>query len=275
MWNKNSPKFLSWGSVMGAVGSAAKTAYELLTLMGETGDTLEEKQRAAFVWFVVFVILIGIAIWVREAELRDIKRGLPVIKLHDYGFEVKEWVSKPPDIAVYIEVKNVPHPKAIDANAEKVYPQITWEDLISGQILEPNPGRWLIPNREKGQMLELQTVNLDANGKAKRLYFGAIEKHDGCIRAIWRNDGDKYLENVFRDDHKHQIILSLTDTKGASAEFIFMISKHQTQIHPYYVFRLDRIGEGGERIEMSKKFNLKDLPDQGNTNKATGVEVSS
>src|SRR5574341_1893450 len=73
--------WVSWGAAIVAIISAAKTAWELYTLVWEIGKTPQENLRVALIWFGLFVFFSFVAIGMRELEIQRIKNARPIMKV--------------------------------------------------------------------------------------------------------------------------------------------------------------------------------------------------
>jgi hypothetical protein len=248
---------LSWGSVLLAVGTAAKTAWELYTLVWDVGKTPQGNLRVVFMWFILFVVCVGVAIFVREFELRSIKNAKPIIKLKGFGFEIKTWKKGPQPYTVeaFIDIYNEPKKGALDASAVGVYPTIVWDDE-SGQEVDRNHGRWWIPNEDQEGAMVLQKVDLEANGMSRRLHFASSNTQSKEIEAVSRAPDRHTERRIHRTSKSFKIKIFLRDNKNTTAEFAFRISLYDIDKSPTTALRLEWLDK--KPIER-KEFDINEL----------------
>ena len=239
-------KFLgAWGAAFIAMVLAAKTAWELLTLVRSPGENLQENYLTIFIWFVLFFFASIVAIFQKEWELRSIKNRRPTIKVDDFGIHTKEWTNLPPTATAYVSFKNEPHSGALDAHAKDVYPNVIWEDE-NGKEITRNSGRWQIPNRNKPGRENLKTADLGANGEPKLFHFAVSTMQDKVIEALWRNDDDQLFLTPLMSSDSFKVTIVLTDSMNIRKKFTFKISIFRTNTPPFKALKLEKIGKWGK-----------------------------
>lgn len=249
----------TWGSVLIAIISAAKTAWELYTLVGDAGQNLEERLLAIFWWFLVFVVMVAIALAQREFELHKIKKAKPIIKLKDFGFEIKTWKDKYPTITAYIRISNTPNTNAIaDTNIYRLFPTITWEDEEGNEVAN-NSGRWFIVNGDEEKKIDMQVVDLESNGMPRKLHFASSDSQSKLIETLWRDDGGITHTKVLRTSDRYKVSISLRDNKNTTAKFIFRISLYKINEHPFTALKLEIYNDKEKKFIDAKSFDFKNL----------------
>ena len=247
---------------MVAIGLAAKTAWEMYTLVGSTGKTLQDHLWTVFWWFIIFVVAVAVAIYERESGLIIIKNAMPIIKLKNFGFEIKQWVKYPPAVCAYIDVYNDPKKgTAKDLTAKNVYARILWVD-DTGKKVDENSGRWFYPNEDQDKLgaISLQTVDLGASGHARRLHFTWSSLQQKLIKLFWRADDKKMMmrQHTTSSSGVYKITICLRDNLGATAEFSFRLSLYQIDMYHTVALRIESLDKNENTIEK-REFDFNEL----------------
>ena len=185
--------------------------------------------------------------------------GKPIIKLVDFGFEIKAWNNGPPSVCAYIDVTNEPKEGSLnDVNSLGVYPTITWTDENS-YLVEENHGRWFIPNEDKTGAIPLQTVDLDANGLSRRLHFTYSISQNMVLQSLYRTSDNKIDSKQRGEQRGYYITIDLKDKRTSKAKFFFRIVPFDTEAWPHYALRLEQIDRMKGKVIRVKEFNLLEL----------------
>ena len=250
---------LSWGSVLLAIVTAAKTAWELYTLAGNAGQNLQEHLGAVFWWFLLFVFAVAIAIYDREKELRSIKNAKPIIKLRDFGFELKTWKVGAPTVTAFIWIYNEPRPNALaDTNVYRLFPTVVWDDDEGNEVAN-NSGRWFIVNGDEDKKIDMQVIDLESSGMPRKMHFASSSAQSKLIETLWRDDGGNTHAEQLRTSDKYKVSISFRDNKNTTAKFVFRISLYKTNKPPYQALRLEIFDSKQKIFVNAKEFDFNDL----------------
>lgn len=210
------------------------------------------------------LIVLGFAclfveILILNLSIFNMNNARPVIKLVDFGFEIKTWKKGPPSVCAYIDVNNEPKDGALnDVNSQGVFPLIVWTDE-HGDVVDKNNGRWFIPNEDQEGAIPLLTVDLDANGLARRLHFTYNISQNLVLQSFYRTQDGKNDAKQRGSPQGYDITISLKDKRTSKAEFYFRIAPVSPEAWPHYALRLERRdGKQGKVVDV-KKFDLAEL----------------
>ena len=225
------------------------------------GDTMlnfagsEYLTYAAFIILFLGVILTNISIYKRE-------NSKPIIKLLDFGFDIKELGSgHPPAVCAFMIVNNQPKKDSLnDVGSTGVNPTVRWIDE-HGDSDNPNRGRWFYTSDEQKRMMdsELLTANLDANGMPRKLHFSYTVSKDWQIQSLWRTESNKIETRKKGSAQGYTIEINLKDKQLSDVAFYFKIARTSTSYYPEYELRLDRLDRKDGKVMDTKKFDLKKL----------------
>lgn len=250
---------LAWGSVLVAILTAAKTAWELYTLAGNAGQNLQEHLWAIFWWFLLFVLAVAVAIYERETELRSIKNAKPIIKLKDFGFEIKTWKVGPPTVVAFIWIYNEPRINATaDTNVHRLYPTVVWEDDEGNEVAN-NSGRWFIVNGDEDKKIDMQLIDLESSGMPRKMHFASSRAQFKLIETLWRDDGGNTHTEQLHTSDKYRVSISFRDSKNTTAKFVFRISLYKTNESPYQALRLEILDGKKNKFMNAKEFDFNTL----------------
>jgi len=250
-----------WGLTFGLILSGVYAVY-----IGEQTFNL----GGILVFAKVFLVLI-IAAWIvfvfivtaakdkkKQDEINnfnELQNSKPIIKLIDYGFEIKGWENGQYTVNAYLDLSNQPKEGSInDVNSKGVYPFIVWTNE-HGKEIDNNCGRWGIPNEDKlhTKISDLQTVDLDANGKPRRLYFTTglyfpSDNNQSKKLYSWWRSLDGYNHSKIIIDSPTYVIVDLKDNRTSTARFRFKIE------HSSNGLTMERINNK-KQVIGSKKFD--------------------
>lgn len=205
------------------------------------------------IWlFVVFMFLqVGVLAWDNWA----MKNAKPIIKLKDFGFEIKRLADKPWSVCAYVDVYNEPKEKAVnDVNAIGVYPNITWVDEHKDTVDENN-GRWFYADEDKAGVDKLLSADLEASGKPRRLHFTYSVNQDMTLHSLWRKENGEDEAKRHGSQFGYYVKIHLKSTNNAKAEFYFQIKFKDTEAWPYQALRLERLDKENGVVDF-KTFDF-------------------
>lgn len=196
----------------------------------------------------------------------------PKITLNDFGFERKHWTDRTHTVNAYIDISNQPQKGSV--NFKGLYPTIVWKNN-QGNEVDKNNGRWAIPNEDRNKMkvTDMQSVDLDANGQPRRLYF-TTDNREGKLYSWWRS-WDGHDKSQLITDSPAYVVIELQDKQALTARFRFKISHSEDSI------AIERVNNKNRPISSSKEFKYeegKELSTESNTEKkrlkySIGIEV--
>lgn len=195
----------------------------------------------------VGLFIIGVLFYL--VRLENTPREKAVLKLKDFGFETKRWEDNTYTANAYIDVSS---PSVSFINT---YPTITWTNEQDAQVDENN-GRWFISNEDRIRITTdaLLSVDLEANGKPRRLHFTTNNK-ERKLYSWWRSP-DGYNKSKLITDSPVYIIIFLEASNGETARFRFRIT------HSSDVLRLERLNNKRQVIESVREFRYTELLDK-------------
>jgi hypothetical protein len=205
-----------------------------------------------YVCLIIEIVILNISI-------NNSNNAKPVIKLMDFGFEIKTWKENPPSVCAYIDVLNEPKEGSYnDVNSMGVFPTIVWTDE-HGEVVDKNNGRWFIPNEDMVGAIPLQTVDLDANGLPRRLHFTYNITQNMVLQSFYRTNDNKNEVKQRGETRGYHITISLKDKKSSKAEFYFRVAPYNTEAWPYSAIRIEQLDKPNGKVVRAKKFDLADL----------------
>jgi hypothetical protein len=171
-----------------------------------------------------------IEIIILNLSITNMNNAKPIIKLADFGFEIKTWKDGPPSVCAYIDVNNEPKEGSVnDVNSLGVFPTIVWTDE-HGDMIDKNHGRWFIPNEDQIGAIPLQTVDLDANGLPRRLHFTYTIFQNMVLQSFYRTNDNKNNAKQRGETRGYLITIFLKDKKTSKAEFYFRVAPLSTRL---------------------------------------------
>ena len=209
------------------------------------------------VWFGYVCLFIEILIL--NLSISNMNNAKPVIKLVDFGFEIKTWKNGPPSVCAYIDVNNEPKEGSLnDVNSLGVFPVIVWTDE-HGDDIDRNSGRWFIPNEDQEGAMPLLTVDLEANGLPRRLHFTYNVSQNMVLQSLYRTNDNKNETKQRGSSRGYDITISLKDKRTSKAEFYFSIAPVATEAWPNYALRIELIDRKKGKVMDVRKFDLVEL----------------
>jgi hypothetical protein len=225
----------------------------ILIWLGTTMNFIVDPNLVIWAGFVCLLI----PIFLLNKEIVDARNEKPIIKLKDFGFEIKEWKDSRPSVCAYIDVINLPKSSTInDVNSRGVYPTITWVDR-NGDTTQNN-GRWWIPNEDQEGAVGQLFVDLDANGLPRRLHFTYSIMQNLGLQALWRS-ADNKMQIKLRANAPYEIKIFLKDKSLSEATFFFRITTIQPETWPNFLIRFQQLDKSNGKVLGTRNFDLAEL----------------
>jgi hypothetical protein len=192
-------------------------------------------------------------------SISNMNNAKPVIKLVDFGFEIKTWKDSLPSLCAYIDVNNEPKEGSLnDVNSLGVFPVIVWIDE-HGDVVDRNNGRWFIPNEDQEGAIPLLTVDLEANGLPRRLHFTYNVSQNMVLQSFYRTNDNKNETKQRGSSRGYDVTITLKDKRASKTELHFRVAPVTTEVWPYYALRMERIDKERGKVVEVRKFDLADL----------------
>jgi hypothetical protein len=226
------------------IGGIALSAYSFATLFGYMPPIIKDWRVTLALGVGLFII--GVLFYLLRLE--NTPKEKAVLDLKDFGFETKRWDDNTYTANAYIDVSS---PSVSFTNT---FPTITWTNEQGVQVDENN-GRWFISNEDRILTTTdaLLSVDLDANGKPRRLHFTTNNK-ERKLYSWWRSP-DGYNKSKLITDSPAYLMIFLRANNGETARFRFRIT------HSSDVLKLERLNNKRQVIESAKEFRYTELLD--------------
>ena len=231
--------------ILTIIGGIALSTYSFATLFGYMPPIIKDWRVTLALSAGLFII--GVLIYL--VKLENTPKEKAVLDLKDFGFETKRWDDSTYTANAYIDVSS-PSVRFINT-----YPTISWTNEQGVQVDENN-GRWFISNEDRIRTATdaLLSVDLEANGKPRRLHFTTNNK-ERKLYSWWRSP-DGYNKSKLITDSPLYIKVFLKANNGETALFRFRIT------HSSDGLRLERLNNKRQTIQSAREFRYIDLLDK-------------
>jgi hypothetical protein len=231
--------------IFAMIGGIAFSAYSFATLFGYMPPIIKDWRVTLTLGVGLFII--GVLFYLLKLEKTPKEKA--VLDLKEFGFETKRWDDNTYTVNAYIDVSS-PNVSFADT-----FPTISWTNEQGVQVDENN-GRWFISNEDRIRTSTdaLLSVDLEANGKPRRLHFTTNNK-ERKLYSWWRSP-DGYNKSKLITDSPAYIIIFLKASNGETARFRFRIT------HSSDVLRFERLNNKKQVIESAREFRYTDLLDK-------------